>query len=190
MHKPILPLAAAALLALGAVTGCESTGSIAARAEEKAAVYASLKPWEKKYIEKGTVATGFTPDMVYIALGRPTRVTARDFPEGHAELWTYGRCYPTADAIRGFKPVSLALDSAYQPPAATPPPNFSGGSRPNNTLGTKAPMEADHGANESISKTGGPQGGSMEPADLPSYTIQVLFEAGQVARLSAVPNAN
>ncbi len=189
MNKPFLPLAAAALLALS-LGGCESTGGIAARTQEKSAVYATLQTWEKKYIEKGTVAVGFTPDMVYMALGHPTKVAARDFPEGHAELWTYSRSYPNAAAIRGFKHSSLTIESAYQSSHPAEQANAQNLTNAMNSPGEKPPANPEHGATESIAKTGGPQGGSMEPADVPSYTIQVLFEGGQVVRLSALPNPN
>jgi hypothetical protein len=43
---------------------------------------------------------------------------------------------------------------------------------------------------ESIAKTGGPQGGTMEPADLTSYTIEVLFAGGKVVRIGAEKNPN
>jgi hypothetical protein len=189
MNKSFLPWAAATLLALG-LSGCESTGGIAARTQEKSAVYATLQTWEKKYIEKGTVAVGFTPDMVYMALGHPTKVAARDFPEGHAELWIYSRSYPNAAAIRGFKHSSLTIESAYQSQHPTDQANVSQGTNANNVLGEKAPANPERGGTESIAKTGGPQGGSMEPADVPSYTIQILFEGGQAVRLSALPNPN
>lgn len=53
----------------------------------------------------------------------------------------------------------------------------------------KSPVGPPRGGSEGIMKTGGPPGSSLAPADVPSYTLQVLFENGQVARLSAVPNA-
>jgi hypothetical protein len=188
MNRHFLPLGATLLLALG-LTGCESTGSIAGRMQEKSAVYATLKQWEKNYIERGSVAVGFTPDMVYMALGRPNGIDTRDFAAGHAELWTYRRSYPKREAIIGFKPVTLTIDSAYQPAAVTRDhafgPNYS-----NSLPAAQEPAKPGRSGSENIAKTGGPQGGSMEPADLPSYTIQVLFENGRVVRLAAVPNAS
>ena len=35
--------------------------------------------------------------------------------------------------------------------------------------------------------TGGPQGASMEPSDLQSYTLYVLFEDGKVTKLGINP---
>jgi hypothetical protein len=180
----------ATLLVLG-LAGCESTGGIAARVREKAPVYAALKTWERKYIDRGSVAVGFTPDMVYIALGRPTSIATGQFPGGPAELWTYARAYPNAEAIRGFKHTRLTLESAYQAQTPPGPPNFA---KPPATISPLADkttiINSPTGSTPSIGQTGGPQGGSLEPADLSSYTIQVLFANGQVVRLSAMPNAN
>jgi len=41
---------------------------------------------------------------------------------------------------------------------------------------------------QSIATTGGPQGGSMELADLPSYTLWVTFQDGKVVKLKLDPN--
>ncbi len=127
--------------------------------------------------------------MVYMALGHPTKIAKRDFPEGPAELWTYSRVYPNAESIRGFKHVVLTLESAYQPQHATEPPVISNlpvaGPKLENTSHPPA-----RSATQSIAQSGPPQGTTMEPADLGSYVIQVLFENDQVARLSAVPNSN
>lgn len=185
----MLPLATAVWLAVG-LAGCESTGTIATRTQEKSAAYAASEPWEKKYIDKGTVAVGFTPDMVYMAMGHPTKIDAKDFPAGHAELWIYRRFYPKADAIRGFGHSPLSLDSAFQRQRASGPPFATKLASSHDAMAEKTPVGEERLGNQSIGRTGGPQSGSMEPADVPSYTIQVLFEAGQAVRLSAVPTAN
>ncbi len=61
---PILLLAAAAL------TGCSTTSS---RIRQKPEVFASLSPADQARLRKGEIAVGDTGDMVYIALGAPTR---------------------------------------------------------------------------------------------------------------------
>ena len=85
------------------VTGCETDGGIAARTREKSAAYATLKISEKRFIDKGIIAIGFTPDMVYMAMGRPSKVESKAYPEGDRELWTYSRYYPNYEAGQGFK---------------------------------------------------------------------------------------
>ncbi len=172
---------AAVLLAVMFV-GCESDGGIAARSQEKSATYSSLKPWQKKYIDKGTVAEGFTPDMVYIAMGKPDKVETKDFPQGKVEIWTYSRYYPTNGALRGMHYANFNTDSAYQPQATT--------TQIDPNTGKMIPLGMSPGGGASIGKTGGPQGGSMEPANLTSYTIQIMFEKDKVSKMAASPNMN
>lgn len=176
MKPHFIPAGAALVLAL-ILTGCETDGGLSARAQEKSATYTSLKPWEKKYIDKGAIAAGFTADMVYIAMGRPDKVETKDLPEGKAELWIYSRFYPSIDAVHGFKHQEFTTESAYQPQRST---TGRGG----------VPVGMDMGTGSSISATGGPQGGSMEPADLRSYTIKVLFAGDKVAKIGAAMNDN
>jgi len=49
--------------------------------------FASASPDEKKSIRRGVVETGFTPDLVYLALGRPDKV--RGFQGGRHVEWVY-----------------------------------------------------------------------------------------------------
>lgn len=44
------------------------------------------------------------------------------------------------------------------------------------------------GTGGSISATGGPQGGSMEPADLQSYTFILTLTNGVVTKMKLDPN--
>lgn len=72
------------LLALGAVAGCDT---IASRIQEKPALFAQLDPVVQQGIQHGRIGVGFTPEMVYLALGRPTTIeTAAD---GSDTVWTY-----------------------------------------------------------------------------------------------------
>jgi hypothetical protein len=67
------------------VTGCKTDG-LSARIQEKSAVYGTLKPWQKKYVDTGVVAMGFTPDMVYMAIGNPTKTEPAGAPEDKTEV--------------------------------------------------------------------------------------------------------
>jgi len=175
MNKITVLLGAALGLAL-LVTGCE-TDSSSARIKEKSAAYATLKPWEKNYIDKGVIALGFTPDMVYMAIGNASLVEPLDSPGGKAEKWTYKNYYPTVEA--GALKYNLNSEQHYQPSNTEPSP--TGGQMPRGMggLGTGP---------QSIATTGGPQGGSMELADLPSYTLWVTFQDGKVVKLKLDPN--
>jgi len=180
--KPSISLSVAALLALF-VTGCESDGGISARTQEKSAAYATLKQWEKNYIAKGVVSTGFTPDMVYMAVGHATTVEPVKTPDGsNGELWTYHNYYPPYDAAHA-RYAAYDSDTMLQP-SKTQSMDIG------NTGGT-GPMKipaGQGGLRQSISTTGGPQGGSMEPADLKAFTLQVLFQAGKVTQIGIKPN--
>jgi hypothetical protein len=175
-HRP-LAASAVALLVL-ALAGCESDGGIAARSHEKADVYASLNPRQKKCIDRGSVAVGFTPDMVYIALGKPDVVKTQATPKGKDELWTYKRYYPSSKSLHGFQYAKFSPESAYQPQPV----------RTYTVSGRVYPVGV--GPGQSITTIGGPQGGSMEPANLKSYTVQVLFGNGAVTQLGLTPNLN
>jgi hypothetical protein len=181
MKTHLVPAGLAMMLAVG-VTGCATDGGVARRAGEKPAVYAALRPGQKRLIDRGTIATGFTADMVYIALGRPDKVETRDYPQGHVELWTYGRYYPHVDAVHGFRHAEFTTESAYQPQIQTTQDQGNG---PNRGVGVPFGMGR---APETSFKTGGGQGGTIEPADLRSYTVQVLLASGKVVQIAAAEN--
>jgi hypothetical protein len=180
---PPLALSAAVLLALF-VAGCETAGGISGRTEEKSAVYATLKPWQKNYITKGVVVPGFTPDMVYMAVGNPSKVEPMPTSDGtKSEVWIYRNYYPSADAARSrYTPYNT--DSPFQ-------------SAKSQTLANDADGSAGTGGRQvavgvtpppSIANTGGPQGGSLEPPDLRAFTLQVLFQDGKVVGVGMKPN--
>jgi hypothetical protein len=183
IKSPSLAWFTATLLAL-LVAGCETVGGIDARTQEKSAVYATLKPWQKKYITQGVVVPGFTPDMVYMAVGSPSRVEPMKNSDGSvAEVWIYNRYYPTADAAHArytpYKADSPFLPSTTQ---ATTSDNGSG------NIGRSGQGPAGVSQAQSIGATGAPQGGSLEPPDLRAYTLQVLLQDGQVAGVGIKPN--
>lgn len=181
-------LGAALGLALLAA-GCETTGP-SARIQEKSAAFATLKVWERSFIEKGVVATGFSSDMVYMAVGNPTKVEPVKFAgDGQGELWTYANYYPSADAGQA-RYAPFTTESIYQPATteiALPDIGTGHGFGVAGSNGGPAPIGMSK-THQSISTTGGPQGGSMEPADLQGFTLQVLFQNGRVTRIGVKPN--
>jgi len=159
-------------------TGCESDG-IAARTQEKSAVYATLKPWQKKNIDGGVIALTFTPDMVYMAIGNPTSKAPID---GGGEIWTYKNYYPSVGATQAQR--------TFNTDRGLGDSNFHNGiqSESNGAGGRQTVGSSRGGAGPSISTTGGPQGGSMEPPDLQSFTLWVTFVDGKVSKLKLDPN--
>ena len=190
MTKSFIPFGAALVLVVF-VAGCETDdGGITARTQEKSASYARLQFWQKNFIAKGVIAETFTPDMVYMAMGHPNKIDAKASPEGPVELWTYSRYYPNVDAVHGFQFAEYTAESVYQPQMASMQTPTAPGNYANDAFGPKVPTGMDRGGGESIGKTAGPQGGSMEPGGLRSYTVLVLFKDGKVIRTGASQNYN
>jgi hypothetical protein len=192
MKKHLIPFGAALTLALF-VTGCETDGGITARTQEKSAAYATLKPWDKNYIDKGIVATGFSADMVYMAVGNPTKVEPVKTSDGRsAEMWTYDHYYPSPDAAH-------LRYAAYNPDSPFQMSQFESQNSPNmaSSYGDDTDVSYSAGGHEiprgltatptSIGTTGGPQGGTIEPVALEAYTLMVLFQDGKVIRLALKP---
>lgn len=91
----LLPVIAASLL-LGA---CSTVGS---RINEKGSVFYSLDDQTRAKIAHGDVGIGFTPDMVYIALGKPDAKRFRTATDGATETWVYGGYYYDNVAYAGY----------------------------------------------------------------------------------------
>lgn len=77
--------AAATFLTLG-LTGCDTFEH---RTQEKAATFAMLGPEEKEKLRRGEIDIGNTPDMVYIALGRPDEKYDTTTAQGKETVWVY-----------------------------------------------------------------------------------------------------
>lgn len=84
----MVPVAGFALL----LTACSS--GISGRIQEKSAAFAQFTPEVQKNIREGTIEPGYTADMVYMALGKPTKETVKDTPHGKVGLWSYANFYP------------------------------------------------------------------------------------------------
>ena len=154
---PRIPVLVSLLLA-----GCETVSD---RIREKSVIYESLTPMEKTQILNGVVQKGFDSDMVYMALGKPSKLEQKDSADARIEIWTYNNYYPPGGRHKGY--AQFTKEQPYQRSAVV--------------AGTNRPVGM--GDPESISTTGGPQGGSTEPADLLSYTLIVLFKNGKVAEV-------
>ena len=87
MKKLLTVLTAALAVAL---TGCST---ISSRIHEKAAIYYALDPATQEQIRHGQVGVGYTPDMVYMALGTPTRHVNRVTNDGVETTWIYKSYY-------------------------------------------------------------------------------------------------
>jgi hypothetical protein len=186
LHPPLIPIALIACAVL--LTGCEFDNGIALRAKEKPEAYAKLQVWQKRFIEKGVIAKGFTSDMVYIAMGHPTKLETRELPEGHAELWSYKNYYPNEmqATMGGYRAKDYSAESPYQPQFKQTQDLPDSGLDPHSNMNPQVPVGMGvKPMPPSLFKAGPPQGGSMEPADLQSYTYMILFLNGRVVRFFA-----
>jgi hypothetical protein len=78
-----------AICALLAIAGCAATngGRIQARINEKPEVFAKLTKQQKKDIKWGYVRRGYTPEMVYFALGKPDQILTS--ADRDAYVWVF-----------------------------------------------------------------------------------------------------
>lgn len=83
--KPILRFS----LLVAAVLGLAACSTIRTRIDEKSSVYNSLDANTRAQIARGEVGLGYTPDMVYIALGQPDVKRVRHTERGTTETWIY-----------------------------------------------------------------------------------------------------
>jgi len=77
-------------LLAGLLAGCST---IQSRIKEKAAVYAALDAATQEKIKQGRVEIGYTPDLVYMALGAPDEARERTSSHGQQLVWTYTSVY-------------------------------------------------------------------------------------------------
>ncbi|MEO7598838.1 MAG: hypothetical protein ABIV50_07895 [Opitutus sp.] len=69
-----------------ALAGCDTFDR---RSKEKASTFASLAPEEREKLRRGMIEVGNSPDMVYIALGRPDERRDTTTAQGKETIWIY-----------------------------------------------------------------------------------------------------
>src|SRR5258708_14118694 len=93
-----IPLLVLLVLVLGA-SGCSTVQS---RINEKQQVFAQLDPSTQDKIKKGDIDIGYTPDMVYMALGEPSEKKESVSQEGSTTNRVYYPYYePYEDTTFG-----------------------------------------------------------------------------------------
>ncbi len=147
MKSTLAPLVAATIGLL--VTGCTTIDpsiAINARIQEKSETYARMTPVAQKAVQSGTIERGFTGDMVYMALGKPAKVTVKDSKFGKLEMWTYVVLtpqHPTAQDTTnnpdspGYTPETVATNTPVHggEQAATSPNGFGFGAIHGSSMG-------------------------------------------------------
>lgn len=74
-----------ALGVAGLFSGC-AVSTISSRAEEKTTTFATATEQQQRIMRRGWIDRGFSPDMVFIALGKPDAVARMDT---RTEVWVY-----------------------------------------------------------------------------------------------------
>lgn len=80
-------------LALG-LAGCATPDY---RIKKHPEMFAAFPPEVQAKVRQGQVDLGFTPDMVFIALGEPARKYTRRTTGGVNEVWAYTQFYTTME---------------------------------------------------------------------------------------------
>jgi len=154
----------ATILAAFFITGCESSG-IPNRIQEKSVIFNTLPPVQQQDIKNGYFGEGYTMDMVYIAVGKASKITTN----GQDILWTFNNFYPAY----GSQSPQTTLDYALT----------AGRSGPSDYVSANAPSSGG-GATKGLGDTstrGGVQTSATIP-DLPSDTLFILFREGRVIK--------
>lgn len=99
MPRPAVIVASVILLATAQVA---CVNQRAARIEEHAAVFASLRAPDQEKVKQGLVDLGFRHEAVYMALGRPSRILRPPAATEDVQTWVYHNfVYGTSAAMTG-----------------------------------------------------------------------------------------
>lgn len=116
MNAPRLSVVAT-LLAIALCSGCETSRN--ARIQENPALFASLDRFSQELVRKGLFNYGFSSEVVYMALGKPNRVTVKESDDGKVETWVYrnflyeaGTAVTVGVSTPGTRPMGTVLSSS------------------------------------------------------------------------------
>lgn len=166
-------LAPVALLFQGCITGGASN-----RAQERSAVFGQLDPATQKHLMNGNVERGYTKDMVYIAIGNPSKVETRATPDGPVEIWVYkNMVLPQSGGFRG-----ITYNTNFQ---IGPGENLGPGAQQVGNVRTaaagyssKSGTQTDNAVNQ------GAMDSATELPDLPTGTLYLFFFGDRVYKMT------
>jgi len=114
--KRLLPL-----LALVPLAGCGTTSTIESRIRDHPAVFAAATPQQQQLVRQGYVDRGFPPELVLIALEKPTRATT-DAATGEIRWYYHDVFGAGGSSVMGEARVtSIAPGSRSRNPTAVAP---------------------------------------------------------------------
>lgn len=164
-----LNVAGVLVLCVGAFfAGCES-GGVSSRIQEKSGAFGSLPPEQQAVIKDGMIDVGFTEDMAYMALGRPTTKETGTNSEGKTmTTWVYRKFFGKAGSAT---PMLYSPSNRMQQVVVSPQSAEKGGK---------------HAAPSLFSTTGGPQT-NLDVPDMVPQKLTVFFVDGRVVSADMVP---
>ncbi|MFQ3671813.1 MAG: hypothetical protein SNJ84_10190 [Verrucomicrobiia bacterium] len=107
-------------LALGLALLNSACSTPETRAREKELAFAKLPPAQQQLVLQGKIEEGMTPDAVYIAMGRPSRVTEARLEKRSLTRWIYGRANTQYLPNYRFRSVVLPNGQVYLAPIYQP----------------------------------------------------------------------
>ncbi len=173
MKIPTLGLRVAAVGLLAGLTGCASSltpsAQTQARIQERTAAYQSLTPQQQNDILGGAIQRGNTPDMVYMALGKPAKVVTS--ADGKKAMWVYVEYYSgNAATTTSLNRMGAAHNYATG--------QTSEMAAPTRYVVARAATEASPGSTTNLTPMQ-----SLDLPDLKSNTVYVFFYLGKVAEI-------
>lgn len=105
MHRRLSLLLPLALVA------CDSVSTISTRIREMGATFATATPAQQTLMRQGFIDRGFTPNMVYISIDKPDRVTKS--ADDIEETWVYNN-FDSAGAGNILGDVKISQTAGYE----------------------------------------------------------------------------
>jgi hypothetical protein len=85
---------------IGAVALLAGCSTVQSRIEEKQHVYNTLDPQTQSKIREGVIDIGYTPDMVYMAMGQPDERRTKVTSDGEEMTWIYSQYWQQYEGSR------------------------------------------------------------------------------------------
>lgn len=138
---------------------------------------AGLDPQVRQHVEQGFIEIAYTPDMVYVALGKPSRIEHKTTADGDVEIWVYRNIALPGD--RGFR--GLRYDSNFEITASPITGTMGSGGpkpRPDAQQGSKSSGGEGYGVNMDALAA------ATTLPDLPMGTLYVFFYNHRVFKMT------
>ena len=175
---PLLALAAGGLtLVLSGCAGISPSVQTQRRIAELRNVYVTLRPETQERILGGSIECGNTPDVVYMALGKPQKIVTSS--DGRKAMWVYVEHYlPRQIYSAGFNAPGAAFH--YVPGVAGANTPFHGGA---GDPAWQKPLDYHADGVASPETNGLSPDIHLDDSGLPSKTIYVFYYNNRVVEI-------